>query len=58
MNSGFGREEPFEDGRSGPEDQADDWSTTNDCLWLKPDLQPPEIEVRFAPNSEHSRCRH
>ena len=35
MNSGFGWEEPFEDGRSGPEDQADDWSTTNDSDRVK-----------------------
>ena len=26
----------------------------NDRLWLKADLQSPEIEVRSSPNSRHS----
>ena len=54
MNSGFGWEEPFEDDRSGPEDQADDWSTTNDCLWLESEVQRPDIDVRSYPSFRHS----
>ncbi len=27
-------------------------------FWLQADLQPPEIDFRFAPISRHSRSRH
>ncbi len=27
-------------------------------LWLQGDIQPPEIDFRFAPESRHSRGRH
>ena len=29
-------------------------SNPNDCLWLDSEVQSPEIEVRFAPNSRPS----
>ncbi len=32
------------------------WIEANVRDWLKADLQPPEIEVRFAPNTGHSEA--
>jgi hypothetical protein len=34
---------------------ADNTGITNFRLWLQADLQPPEIDVCFAPNNGHSR---